>query len=118
MKSVSDVEKYIENAPKEIQSKLKELRAAIKDAAPTAEELISYGMPYYAYKGRLVYFSVFKKHIGLYMPGTVIEAHKSQLKEYYATKAALHFPLDQQLPIALIKQLVKARAKENEQAKQ
>lgn len=48
------VDEYIALAPKEVQGKLRELRAAIKTVAPDAEERISYGMPYYAYKGRLV----------------------------------------------------------------
>ena len=51
---------YIAQAPKEVQEKLKELRAVIKDAAPNAEERISYGMPYYDYNGRLVYFQLWK----------------------------------------------------------
>jgi uncharacterized protein YdhG (YjbR/CyaY superfamily) len=42
-----NVDAYIAAAPKEVQSKLQELRAAIKAAAPKAEEQISYGMPYY-----------------------------------------------------------------------
>ncbi len=71
MKNISklrSVDAYIAAAPKEAQSKLRELRAAIRETAPTAEERISYGMPYYAYKGRLAYFAAFKKHIGLYVP--------------------------------------------------
>jgi len=56
MKKAKDVDEYIAKAPKEVRGKLKELRAIIKSAAPKAEERISYGMPYYRYKGRLVYF--------------------------------------------------------------
>ena len=64
-KAPKDVDEYIEGAPKEVQGKLKEFRAAIREVAPTAVERISYGMPYYDYKGRLAYFSLAKKHIGL-----------------------------------------------------
>jgi uncharacterized protein YdhG (YjbR/CyaY superfamily) len=52
-KTPKDVDEYIASAPKEVQAKLKELRAAIREVAPTAVERISYGMPYYDYKGRL-----------------------------------------------------------------
>ena len=98
-----------------MQGKLKELRAAIKEAAPTAVERISYGMPYYSYKGRLAYFRLAKAHIGLYVPPPVIEEHKSELRGYETATATVRFPLDKKLPIALIKKLVKARMKKNEE---
>ena len=109
-----DVDAYIAGAPHEVQSKLKELRAAIRHAAPTAIERISYGMPYYSYKGRLAYFHLSKAHIGLYIPPTVIQEHQSELKNYETTKSTVRFPLDKKLPIGLIQRLVKARMKKNE----
>lgn len=112
-----NVDGYIAAAPKEVQSKLKELRTAIREAAPDAEEHISYGMPYYAYKGRLAYFAAFKNHIGLYMPTPVIQEHKSELKGYETASATVRLPLDKKLPISLIKKLVKARMKKNEEKK-
>lgn len=62
MKQVKDVDEYIALSPQEVQDKLKELREIIKSAAPKTQELISYGMPYYYYKGRLVYLD-FRKNI-------------------------------------------------------
>src|SRR2546423_1012456 len=101
-----NVDAYIAAAPREVRAKLKELRAAIRKAAPDAEERISYGMPYYASKGRLAYFAAFKNHIGLYVPTPVIEEHKSELKGYETAKATVRFPLDKKLPVGLIKKLV------------
>jgi uncharacterized protein YdhG (YjbR/CyaY superfamily) len=113
-KTPKDVDEYIAKAPKEAQHKLKELRAAIREAAPTAVESISYGMPFYDYKGQLVYFRLAKAHIGFYVPPPIIEEHKSELRGYETAKATVRFPLDKKLPIALIKKLTKARMKENE----
>ena len=98
MKPVKDVDEYVALAPKEVQDKLKEFRATIKTAAPGAQERISYGMPYYYYKGRLVYFGLSKKHIGLYIPTPVVEEHKSELKGYETSKATVRFPLNKKLP--------------------
>ena len=109
-----DVDAYIAAAPKEVRGKLKELRKVIKSTAPKAEEKISYGMPYYAYKGRLVYFAFARKHIGLYVPTPVIEEHKKELRDYETAKATVRFPLNKKLPLALIRELVKARMKKNE----
>jgi uncharacterized protein YdhG (YjbR/CyaY superfamily) len=97
-----------------VQSKLREIRAAIRDVAPTAKESISYRMPFYNYKGRLAWFGLHRAHIGLYLRPPVIEEHKRELAKYGTTKSAVHFPLDKKLPIPLIKKLVKARMKKNE----
>jgi uncharacterized protein YdhG (YjbR/CyaY superfamily) len=114
MKKAADVNAYIESAPKEVQERLRRIRAAIKEVAPDAEERISYGMPYYDYKGRLIYFGASKKHIGLYIPTPTLEEHKAELSDYETTNATLRLPLDKELPIGLIKKLVKARMQKNE----
>ena len=116
MKPAINVDEYIAQAPKEAQEKLQELRAIIKSTAPDVEERISYGMPYYYYKGRLVYFQLWKKHIGLYVPTPVLEEHKSELKGYETTNATVRFPLDEKLPLDLIKKLVEARVSKNDEA--
>jgi uncharacterized protein YdhG (YjbR/CyaY superfamily) len=109
-----DVDTYIAAAPKEVQGKLQELRAVIRKTAPAAEERISYGMPYYFYKGRLAYFSAWKEHIGLYVPTPVLEEHKKELDSYETSDATVRFPLDNKLPVTLIRRLVRARMKKNE----
>jgi uncharacterized protein YdhG (YjbR/CyaY superfamily) len=111
------VEAYIAAAPRSVRGKLRKLRAAIRQTAPTAEERISYRMPYYAYKGRLAYFAIFKNHIGLYVPTPVIEEHKHELKGYVVAKATVRFPLDKNLPIGLVKKLIRARMKTNDSLK-
>ena len=111
-----NVDEYIAQAPEKAQEKLQELRAAIRSIAPEAEERISYGMPYYYYKGRLVYFQLWKNHIGFYVPSPVVEEHKSELQGYETTDATIRFPLNEKLPLVLIKKLVEARMKKNDEA--
>lgn len=117
MKKPKDVDAYIAAAPKALQKTLKELRALIKAAAPKAEEKISYSMPYYAYKGRVAYFRLWKAHIGLYIPTPVIEEHAKELKHYETDKATVRLAIDKKLPATLIKKLIKARVKLNEEKK-
>lgn len=117
MTKPKDVDEYIASAPKEIQEKLRELRAVIKATASDAQERLSYGMPYYHYHGRLAYFAYAKEHVGLYIPPPVIQEHAKELEAYHTAKATVRFPLDKKLPIALIKKLVKARMKKNEAKK-
>ena len=60
------VDEYISTFPAITKTILKELRKTIKQAAPQAEELISYNIPAVTLKGRLVYYAAYKKHIGLF----------------------------------------------------
>ncbi|HJU13661.1 MAG TPA: DUF1801 domain-containing protein [Candidatus Nitrosotalea sp.] len=117
---LKDVDAYIASAPKEVQAKLRAVRAAIRGVVPSAVESISYQMPYYAFKGDLswaersiAWFGLQSKHIGLYLPPPIIAEHKKDLKGYTTTKSAVHLPLDKKIPVALIKKLVKARMKKN-----
>ena len=107
-----DVDAYIAAAPKAAQPLLRQLRALIKSGAPKAEERISYGMPYYRYHGHLIYFAVFKNHIGLYPVGNA-DKHL-EMSAYTTGKGTYRFPLDEPLPVALIRRLIRTRVKENE----
>lgn len=111
-KAAKDVSKYIANAPKAAQAKLREVRKAIREVAPDSIESISYGMPAYD-KGRIAWFGIMKTHIGLYLRPPIIAEHKEELAKYKTTKSAIQFPLDQKIPTLLIKKLIKARIKKN-----
>lgn len=116
MTKPKSVDEYIANSPEEIQPKLRELRKIIKSSLPkSAVEKISYAMPYYGYKGRVVYFAAWGDHIGFYTMISNIEAHKKEVEKYRKAKATLHFPIDEKLPAALIKKLVKAQVKKNDE---
>jgi uncharacterized protein YdhG (YjbR/CyaY superfamily) len=109
------VDAYIAAASKPLQPMLRQLRQAIRSAVPKAEEKISYGMPFYAYHGRLIYFAAHKNHIGMYpIIGREKELYAKELKPFLVEKATLQFPIGQPLPIALVKKVVKERARENE----
>lgn len=104
---------YISAAPKEAQSKLRQLRATIKKAAPKAEEYMSYGMPAYRQDGILVYFAGYKNHVGLYATPKGNEAFKKELTTYKTGKGSIQFPLNAPLPLTLITKIVKFKIKEN-----
>jgi len=110
-----DVDDYIAAAPKEVRGKLAQLRKVMRAAAPGADESISYGMPFYKYRGARMSFAVFKDHIGFFGVASVVEEHRHELEGYHRTaKGSIHFPIDEPLPVALIEKLVKARTKKEE----
>ncbi len=108
-----NVTDYIAAAPKDVQAKLNEMRAAIKQVAPDATEYISYGMPVFKYENPLIGFAAMKDHIGPYpMSGSFVAAHEKELAGFTTSKGAIQLPLDKPLPISLIKKIVKLRIKE------
>ena len=110
-----DVDEYIENAPIDSRSKLRELRGAVREAAPNATERISYGMPSYIRDGRRVYFGAAKAHIGLYgISAPVLELYREEVKPYVGEKGTVRLPLDEELPVELVKKLVRARMEGDE----
>ena len=108
------VDAYIQAAGSAARGKLEEVRTAIREVAPGARESISYGMPYYDYKGRLAWFGLQSNYIGLYLRPPVIREHPKELRGYVTTKSAVHLPLDRDIPVSLVKKLVRARMKMNE----
>ena len=109
------VDDYISGAPKGAQRKLEQVRVAIREAAPGARESISYRMPYYSYKGRLAWFGLFSSHIGLFLRPPVLAEHEGELKGYTMTKSSLHLPLDKEIPVELVKRLVRAAVRKNDE---
>jgi uncharacterized protein YdhG (YjbR/CyaY superfamily) len=112
-KTNSLIDDYIANTPANIQSILRQLRATIKEAAPDAEEKISYQMPTFYLKGNLVHFAALKNHIGFYPTPSAIMAFSKELSGYVTSKGAIQFPLDKPLPLGLIAEMVKFRVIES-----
>ena len=113
LKNIEDVDHYVASQPEAIQDRLEQLRRTIKAAAPEAEETISYGMPFYKLKGRLVYFAAHQHHIGLYPMASGIANFQKELSKYQTSKGTVQFPFDKPMPIGLIKKIIQFRVKEN-----
>ena len=107
------IDDYFAAFPASTKTILKELRKTIKNAAPAAEEVISYNMPASKQNGILVYYAAYKAHIGFYPTPSAIEAFKKELSKFESSKGAVRFPLDQPLPLNLISRIVKFRVKLN-----
>jgi len=112
-KSFSSIDEYVATFPKDVQSILQEVRQAIREAAPEAEEGISYQMPIFKLNGDLVWFAAFKDHIGFFPRASAIEAFKDKLSAYEISKGTIKFALNKPMPLDLIKEIVKFRVKEN-----
>ncbi len=115
-KNFDSIDEYIASFPKNVQIVLEQIRHAIRDAAPKAEEAISYNMPAFKLDSNLVWFGAFKNHIGFYPRKSAIEEFKNKLSGYEVSRVqgTVKFPLDKPIPLDLIKEMVKFRVKENQ----
>jgi uncharacterized protein YdhG (YjbR/CyaY superfamily) len=112
-KSAETIDEYIATFPENAQVKLKQLRQTINEAAPDAQETISYQMPAFKQDGLLVWFAAFKGHIGFYPKASAIEAFKDKLTGFKTSKGTIQFDMDEPLPLNLVKDIVRFRLKEN-----
>jgi len=113
------VDDYLALVPEPARSTLQRMRTAIRSAVPAeTTEAISYGIPAFNYKGPLVWFAAFSNHCSFFPTASVLKAFKNDLKGYKTSKGTIHFPVDEPLPAALVKKIVKARLAEKAQKKQ
>jgi uncharacterized protein YdhG (YjbR/CyaY superfamily) len=112
-KQFKTIDEYIATFPEDVRAILNELRRTIQATAPEAKETISYGMPTFTLNGNLVHFAAFQHHIGFYPTPTGVEAFREDLSRYKGAKGSVQFPIDQPLPLALIRRIVEYRVQEN-----
>lgn len=112
-KNFTSIDEYIAAFPKETQKILKEIRAAIKAAAPNAEEKISYQMPTFFLNGNLIHFAAYKNHIGIYPTPSGTQAFKDEISRYQGAKGSIRLPIDEPMPLKLISRIVRFRVAEN-----
>jgi uncharacterized protein YdhG (YjbR/CyaY superfamily) len=108
----ANIDQYIAAFPEATRILLEQLRAVIRQAAPGAEEVISYGMPAFKEKRVLVYFAAWPRHIGFYPTASGMAAFKNELADFKTSKGAVQFPLVKPLPLELISKIVKFRVEE------
>jgi uncharacterized protein YdhG (YjbR/CyaY superfamily) len=107
------VAEYIKAAPKEAQSKLREMRKVISAAAPGAMEGLKYGLPAFSYKRILVVYAAHSQHIGFYPTPSAVSAFKKELSKYKTAKGSIQFPLEQRLPLSLVRKITAFRVRES-----
>jgi uncharacterized protein YdhG (YjbR/CyaY superfamily) len=110
--SFRSIDEYIASFPGEVQEVLEKVREIIKQAAPGADETISYGIPTFKLKGNLVHFAGYRQHIGFYPTPAGIAQFRDELSGYETSKGAVKFPLDQPIPYELIRRIVAFRTAE------
>ena len=112
--SAEDVDRYLAEIEEPKRTTLQGLRESILQVIPDAEQCISYGMPAFRVKGKVVAgFAAFKDHLS-YLPhsGSVLDQLGDALAGYSMSKGSLHFPVDEPLPDGVVEALVRVRLRQ------
>ena len=107
------ITEYINAAPKEAQKKLREMRACIRASAPGAKESLKWGMPAFSYRRILVTFAACENHIGFYPTPSAVRAFANELSKFATADASIQFPLENRLPLPLIRKITAFRVRES-----
>ena len=107
------IDEYIRASPREVQTKLREMRACIRAAAPEAKESLKWGMPAFSYRRILVTFAAFKNHIGFYPTSSAVTAFAKDLSKFSTARGSIQFPLERPVPLSLVRKITAFRVKES-----
>jgi uncharacterized protein YdhG (YjbR/CyaY superfamily) len=93
---------------------MEQLRLAILEVAPDAEEAFSYGIPAFRLHGKpLVWYAAWKAHYSLYpLSAAMLREHAQAIVGYPTAKGTIRFPAKQPLPLGLVQALVRSRVGE------
>ncbi|WKZ31020.1 MAG: DUF1801 domain-containing protein [Candidatus Dojkabacteria bacterium] len=114
-----DIDEYIKRFSPSIQEKLQKIRDTVAKRCPEAIEVISYQMPAFKYKGRiLIYFAAWSDHVGVYGISSDIKApFMDELKKYKASKGTFSFSFDEPIPYELIDAYVEYKMENSQTGK-
>lgn len=115
MPTPTTVSDYIARTPPRARKALRQLRAAIRAAAPGITERISYRIPTFGLDGRsILYIAAFKEHVSIYpVTSGMVAKYGDAIAPYRAGKGTLRFSLDDPIPVGLVAKLAKARVREH-----
>lgn len=112
------IEAYIAALPQDLQASASEVRRIIRDVAPDAVEAIKYQIPAFQIAGStFIYFSVWKKHIGIYPVYEGTQAFEDAIRPWRAKKATVQFAHSQSLPLEIIRHIVTSQLAQHSKAR-
>lgn len=111
---MNEIDAYIAAFPADVQERMEAIRAIVHEEAPQATERFCMKMPTFDMNGKwFVHFAAYSKHIGFYPHAEGVTAFMDRLTDYKTSKGTIQFPFTKPLPLDLIRDIVRYRAKEN-----
>ena len=111
---MGDVATYLKQFPAQDREQVERICDVARKLVPDAKEGTSYGMPALFYRDKpFIGFAVRKNFISIYpYSGKVVTQVRDKLKGLDSTSGSIHFTEKQQIPIAVLKELIRFRLAE------
>src|ERR1700722_2904496 len=109
--SSDEITAYLSTLDEPKRTTLQKVRETILAVHPELEQGMSYGVPAFRLRGKVVAgFAAFKNHLS-YLPhsGSVFSELTAELDSYSTSKGALRFSIDEPLPREIVEKLMKVR---------
>lgn len=104
------VDQYLKQLSSEQIEQYERIKRLVSLVTPDAEEVMSYGVPTFEYKGKiLLHFGAFKNHMSLFPGSEATQQFAKRLKDYEVSKGTIRFTSDKPLPDDLVKDIVAMR---------
>jgi uncharacterized protein len=114
MGRIPEVDAYIANELEPKQQTLRAMREMIHEIVPSAQEVISHGVPMFTVQGKkFAGIVAFKKHL-VYAPqsSVTLTTCAADLMGYVVSKGSFQFAIDTPLPRTLLEKLIATRLAE------
>lgn len=109
-KSDDKISDYIATLPTDIRWLAESIRDTIRRAAPDSVEDVKYGIPTFSIDRKsIIYFGIWKKHVGLYPIYRGSDQFEAEIAPYRAKKDTVQFLLGKPIPYDLITKIVESQ---------
>ena len=107
---MSVIDEYLADVTPTQKTALEHIRKTVKQHVPDAEEVISYGMPTFKYRGKpLLHIAAFKDHLSVFPTADPKLLKIDGLATFQTSKGTLQFTEDNPIPDTIIKEIVEVR---------
>lgn len=109
--ATAQIDAILQALPEAQRAVLQALRQTIAAAVPDAVETISYQMPAFRYRRRvLLCYAGFKDHCSLFPMGSaILDQHADAVRPFRTAKGTLHFTAERPIPRDLVEKIVRER---------
>jgi uncharacterized protein YdhG (YjbR/CyaY superfamily) len=112
-----NIDEYHAACSIDAQARMSQIRAAVHEIVPEVQESISYQLPFFKYKGHLLYYAAFAKHISFIYPFSeaFLDRFATELVGYKRSKSVIQLPNADPFPIEMLCAMIAFRKMENDE---
>lgn len=109
---------YLDSLGEPQRTHIQQIIGLMAELLPEVQPSISYGMPAWKFKGKpLAYTGAYPGHIGFYATPNSHAAFQPELTRYKQGKGSVQFPLQEPMPLDLIRRMVQFRMQQIQEGK-